>query len=140
MDEYLEVKNHLFQLIGIGEWIRWKYKGEWCSGGEIKQVGITSNGRKNWRVKGYGSEFTLYWDMQPTIMLRKSIFYEVLRDQIQVLSLMILELTKKLEMQKDYIEINKKIENTFKIKEAKKKSTEKNKRDKLRKVKSLRHL
>ena len=140
MDEYLEIKNHLFQLIGVGEWVRWKYNNEWCSGGKIEQIGITNNGRKNWRIKGYGGEFTLYWDLHQTIMLRKSIFYEVLRDQIQVLSLMIVELTKKLEIQKDFIEINKKIEKTFKIKESKKKSTENNKRDKLRKVKSLRHL
>lgn len=140
MDEYIEIKNHLFQLVGQGEWVRWRYNNEWCSGGEIKQIGCTSNGRKNWRIKGYKGEFTLYWDLHETIMLRKSIFYEVLRDQIQALSLMMLELTKKLEMQQDYFEINKKITAGFKNKEQKKKSAESTKRDKLRKIKSLRHL
>jgi hypothetical protein len=140
MEEYIEIKNHLFQLIGQGEWIRWRHKDEWCSGGEIKQIGCTSTGRKNWRLKGYKGEFTLYWDLHASVMLRKSIFYEILRDQIQALSAMILELTKKLEMQQDYIEINKKITAGLKKKEQKKKFAESTKRDKLRKVKSLRRL
>ena len=53
MDEYLEIKNHLFQLIGVGEWVRWKYNNEWCSGGKIEQIGITNNGRKSWRIQVY---------------------------------------------------------------------------------------
>lgn len=128
MEEYVEIKNNQFQLIRVGDYIRWHTETAISVGGTIAQVGKNTAGH-NWRVKGHGNfEFTIYWNKYTSVFVRKDAMYDILEARINVLSSVVNFLIKELNLENEFGEVKKKIQHTAKVNESIKTNKAKTKR------------
>ncbi len=131
LDDYLEVPNHKFQFIKVGDYIRWNFvnKGiltkKITAGGTITRIGLTYKGRKNWLIEGFGEKmYTLYWDLYESIYVRHNITYVALHKQINILSQMLVELAVELGVKNKLGEIGAKVTKKIQKTEIEKKEKE----------------
>ena len=143
LQDYLEVPNHMFQLVRTGDYVRWKFGTIITSGATVMQIGLTNSGRQNWTVNGYKGEFTIYWDLHKSVWIRTNVSHVILQKKINIISATLLELVKDLNMTEKFKKSNAKIKKGMENVEKKlvdrenKKRKKKNKNIKIYRSKSL---
>ena len=121
MDEYIKVENDQFQLMRIGDFIRWYSEGELTTGAMIIRFGRTKKGRYNWTLRfSNKSTYTLYWDICPIIYVKKNVYYEILEQKILSINANIQFLVQELGLTSEFEEHKKKVYKQFDIQNKKK--------------------